>query len=564
VIKTEEQELKDLLLGTELDLLATLDERCAVLEGRLGDEGALSQSVGAIIVDVLREAGVKDHEKLAGVIAPVVIASIRTEIHNSRDLMVDALYPITGRLVSAAVRNAFRELIEALNHRVDRTLSFDLWKARVKAKLTGRSDAEILLEENLLLRINELFLIHRPTGLLIARVSEDAPGDVEADRDLVAGMLTAIMSFVRDAFDDDGESELTSCSFGDSQLYLRTSPAVIMVVRATGTPSAGFENALDASFTGLLDAWGVPLAGFDGTLDQDTAPRLKTDLQNRFDALLEGRQRNFRKRSKKGLAGVVVLAGLLTGWLGYLIYDDYHIAGIENTARTVVAAEAPLRGYNFNIAYDHASARLVVEGLGPSGYTAARLKERLAKALPGTELKVFLAAPLGTFATKAEARMQAMERALDKRVGALDGRLGAIDRQFAAREAARVKAQEVLNWTRQNAIFFSNGITFRAPKIAEGKLKKLAGLLLSHGMKSQLVVIGYSDSSGSAKINQKISQARGEVVAGRLMELGVPRERLITIGRSQEKLLSQEAGPASTSRRVEFEIRSVLPTLPRQ
>ena len=46
--------------------------------------------------------------RLATTIAPVVVSAIRNEIKNSREQMIEALYPIVGRLVSAAVANAFR------------------------------------------------------------------------------------------------------------------------------------------------------------------------------------------------------------------------------------------------------------------------------------------------------------------------------------------------------------------------------------------------------------------------------------------------------------------------
>ena len=40
---------------------------------------------------------------------------------NSKDMMVEALYPITGRLTAAAVANAFRDLVADLNERLDRS-----------------------------------------------------------------------------------------------------------------------------------------------------------------------------------------------------------------------------------------------------------------------------------------------------------------------------------------------------------------------------------------------------------------------------------------------------------
>ena len=53
----------------------------------------------------------RDHERLAEAMAPVVVETIHAELVNSRDKMVEALYPITGRLVSAYVANAFKDLL---------------------------------------------------------------------------------------------------------------------------------------------------------------------------------------------------------------------------------------------------------------------------------------------------------------------------------------------------------------------------------------------------------------------------------------------------------------------
>ena len=143
------EQLKRLLLQEE-------QERLDRLEVRLGDDDALKSSLTPIIADILRDAGVKDYRRLADALAPVVLQSIKTEIHNSRDMMVDALYPITGRLVAAAVRNAFKDLVDQLNSKLDSTLSVDRWRAQIKAKLSGRSEAEVLLSEGAAFEIVDL------------------------------------------------------------------------------------------------------------------------------------------------------------------------------------------------------------------------------------------------------------------------------------------------------------------------------------------------------------------------------------------------------------------------
>ncbi len=132
---TPEEELKQLLLSPELALLDTLEQRLKGLQGRVGDDEALAASTRRVIVDVLREAGAEDHERLSLILAPLMLSSLRAEIRSSREMMVEALYPITGRLVSAAVKNAFRELLQTFDSKVTETFSFAHLRVRVEALL---------------------------------------------------------------------------------------------------------------------------------------------------------------------------------------------------------------------------------------------------------------------------------------------------------------------------------------------------------------------------------------------------------------------------------------------
>ena len=207
--QTTGEQLRRLLLQEE-------QERLDQLEARLGSDDALRTSLVPLIADVLRDAGVQDYQRLAGALAPIVLQSIKTEIHNSRDMMVDALYPITGRLVAAAVRNAFRDMVEQLNQKLDQSLSVDRWRARVKAKVTGQSEAEILLSEGAAFEITDLLLINRETGFLVTQTGagEDQGG---MDSQLLGSILTAIMAFVRDAMSSSPEQDLRNPACRRSQ-----------------------------------------------------------------------------------------------------------------------------------------------------------------------------------------------------------------------------------------------------------------------------------------------------------------------------------------------------------
>ncbi len=57
------------------------------------------------------EDQVNDDEALVATLNPVMADAISTSIRDSRDDMIEALYPITGRLVSKAVAEAMRDLV---------------------------------------------------------------------------------------------------------------------------------------------------------------------------------------------------------------------------------------------------------------------------------------------------------------------------------------------------------------------------------------------------------------------------------------------------------------------
>ena len=83
-----------------------LDRRIDGLFERAGTDERLKASVATIIDGALVQAEVSRHDQLAQAIAPLVVRTVRTEIRNSQDVLVEALYPMTGRMVKAYVASA--------------------------------------------------------------------------------------------------------------------------------------------------------------------------------------------------------------------------------------------------------------------------------------------------------------------------------------------------------------------------------------------------------------------------------------------------------------------------
>ena len=551
---TSGEQLRRLLLQEE-------QERIDRLEVRLGNDEALTDSLVPIIADVLRGAGVKDYRRLADSLAPIVLQSIKTEIHNSRDMMVDALYPITGRLVAAAVRNAFKDLVDQLNTRLDSTLSVDRWRAKVKAKMSGRSEAEILLSEGAAFEIVDLLLINRKSGLLIAQAGLDADQG-GMDSHLMSSILTAIMAFVRDAMSQSSEQDLRTLHVGDMRLHLQVSPGAILAIKTKGPPPTGFDTALSETFYAFLSRWGEVLSNPEKIKGHDEIA-LNEDLEERFQTLLKAKRTNFKGASKKGLILLGTLAALAVLWIGWTIYDDWSVKRIEAEAQSVIARQSELDGYPIEARYD-TDDTLIVSGLLPSQEAIEMLDKELRKTLPDLALSLNVGKlPTQTFdptglATDVDLvawRKSVSEElldALDDRTSFLSETISGIERRLPA--SAEVEQTAFRSWLDRQSIRFTEDSVIDDEGEANDVLEEIVDRFSNMPDRVSLRVVGYGDDLGEELVNERVSRARAAVVATRLRTLGVPTDRLQVVGRGMEKRISDVDGLDSINRRVEFEL----------
>jgi OOP family OmpA-OmpF porin len=99
------------------------------------------------------------------------------------------------------------------------------WKGlrwRLESLKTGKPFSEVVMLNTLVYRVEQLFLIHRQTGLVLSHlVGEDVASQ---DADMVSAMLTAIQDFVRDCFAGGQEGDLDAMQMGDYTLLVEQSP----------------------------------------------------------------------------------------------------------------------------------------------------------------------------------------------------------------------------------------------------------------------------------------------------------------------------------------------------
>lgn len=237
--RPESQEMDDLEALEALRGLL-LDQQQQRIDAMQGDLARLERLLAMV------EDQVNDDDALVATIKPVMADAISNSIRDSRDDMIEALYPITGRLVSKAVSEAMRDLARYIDNQMRDTFSIGGIKRRIHARASGVSDAEMMLRASLPFHVDDLFLIHRESGLLLYHLS--GTPELTSDSDLISGMLTAIRDFVEDAFGTEGdEHELDAIHYGGRQILIEAGRYSYVAAAVEGFEPIGYRTSLRES-----------------------------------------------------------------------------------------------------------------------------------------------------------------------------------------------------------------------------------------------------------------------------------------------------------------------------
>ncbi len=593
---SEIERLKALLFTPEAERLKAAEAQIQGLEAWVGDAGHLEAATAQVLVEAFRRAEIARHRELAAAVAPVVVAAIRSEIHNSRDMMVEALYPIAGRLVSAAVANAFRELLDAINQRLDSLVSTQQWRLRLRSLATGRSVAEIALSEARGANFARILLLERGSGRLLAQWRPG--GDARDNPELISGMIAAISEFASTVL-SERHGELRTLDLGGSQIFLRASARVILAAEVVGSPSRRDQQNLDAGFMGLVDRH-----------DRDE-PIGEADLAALARSAL-GATPEPRKSSGGALAvvGLVVLA-LLAWALSGPVHRWRKDVAIRDAFGQALAADPGLAGFPLGVGENWTDRTVAVEGLAGSNDSVDRLVAALApaaaplKVVPRVQIVAAEETALSaresvkrtaegitllqrrfdaqTSRNEAEAKaahdeIEALKRqsaSLAEAMGAIKLELDAVLRRRAAPADDLAAVNSALALTqrrletlqaslddprrtlaeaaREAVIFFAERDTFADSAAATRLLDSLAATLKKAG--EGFRVVGYADETGTVIGNAEVSRLRAEKVANELVARGVAADKLGRVGRGAQNPISEDVGVSRMrNRRVTFEL----------
>ena len=234
------------------------------LQARFRDPAVLTRDVSRVLPDaVALRAG---DSQLSRALGPLVEHSITSSVRKDPQPLADALFPVIGPAIRKAISHALAAMMESFNRSIEQRLSWRAMQWRWIAWKTGRPFAEVVLLHTLHYRVEQVFLIHAETGLVLQHVArEHATGQ---DADQISAMLTAIQDFVRDSFAVGAGETLEAMRVGDLTVFVERGPHAIVagVVRGTALPRIRemFEEAVEA----IHRQFGIELRSFSG----DAAP----------------------------------------------------------------------------------------------------------------------------------------------------------------------------------------------------------------------------------------------------------------------------------------------------
>jgi OOP family OmpA-OmpF porin len=237
---TRWQELRTLLLGPE-------HERLTRVERKLDDPHLHVDDVSQVLPAAIeRRAG--DRE-LGDALGPVVSEAIKVSVRRDPQPLVDAIFPVIGPAIRRSIASAFSELVQSINTTVEHSFTPQGLAWRFEAMRTGRSFGEVVLSHSLVYRVEQLFLVHHETGLLIAHHS--APGVKSLSPEMMAAMLTAIGDFAHDTLEHSREDGVDAVNWGALTLMSEKGPRIVLSAVIRGQPPMGYRDVLQRAVEGV-------------------------------------------------------------------------------------------------------------------------------------------------------------------------------------------------------------------------------------------------------------------------------------------------------------------------
>ena len=551
-------ELRSLLLGQA-------EKQIAEIHQRLTDPQRQLQEVSRVLPSAIAVRTRQDDE-LNEALAPTITTAIERSVRRNPQPLVDAIFPVMGPAIRKAISVALSGMIQSLNQSMAHSFSVQGLKWRLEARRTGKPFAEVVLLHTLLYRVEQVFLIHKETGLLLHHV---VAGNLTAqDGDMVSGMLTAIQDFVHDSFNSPDGEQLETLEVGDLTVWIEQGPLAILAGVIRGTPPQELRPVFQETLEKIHLQFHSALMDYSGdaSVFEPARPLLEGCLHTQLDQEKQGGTAKRIPTPLIVIASIIVLALLVWGFFALRNarrWDSY-VQRVKSEPGIVVTEVGEKQGKYFIEGLRDPLARdpqaiLQETEINPSDvqsrwqpFQAMSPEFVLARArkLLDAPATVKLSLDSGVLAVEGFAELQWIME-MRRMIRFIPG-------------VTQLKETDLLDVDRivNPSIQFELDETRLAPGQEEKlnqlvtAIERLAGLAEAMKKTVRLEITGHADGSGTEERNDALSRGRAGVIANELNSRLRPRANLLIAPVGSKEKLRHELTEAdrAANRSVTFKI----------
>ncbi len=563
-------QLRQLLLGSEFDALIELQRE-------FSDHSHTSQKISEVISEAIALRAKQDNS-LTHALAPSIEEAIHVSVKRDPKRLANALFPVIGPAIRESVAEMFNSMMQQVNQLLENSLSVRSIKWRINAFRTNRSFAEVMLSETVLYQVEQVFMIHRESSLLINHLSSERA--IVKDPDMVSGMLTAVTDFVKDSFVVDKQQNIKSIKFGQLNLLIEVGPYAILVAAVRGITPPDLQITMREQLEELHRLYGMQLEAYDG--DSQHFPDTYTQLRRCL--VSKDKQDSLSIDNKKpipwaAIAALILFLGLPVAWFinhkleqsrwnnivqelqaepGLVILNHtkqdgaYQVKGLRDPlSREPEQISSALSDFNRAIAwqwqsYYSSEAQIVKQRIKtmidpPQTVITEYVDGKLilsGEAEPSWIKALSTKLPLIWGVQEVDQTNLRSSRSIEQEMQQLIGSIEAVVLEFApfvnkVESNQYGKLSEVSNW-----------------------IKSLLTLAKRQNVKLQIGILGFADGTGRRSANYRLSELRARNVQDALMQYGLAKETMIAkgLGVYSKQTEFTKVIPCTSQRCVVFEV----------
>lgn len=562
-------ELRRLLLEPEQTQINNILER-------LNNPRVRARELSRTLPDAIRLRNAQD-ESLKDALGPTVVSAFHASVKKDPHPIAAAISPLMGPAIRRYIGVAISGLLQSFDQTLKYSLSWQGVKWRWEALTTGKRFGEVVLYHTLLYRVEQVFLIHKQTGLLLQHVA--APTAETQDADIVSGMMTAmkeaIGNFGRDSFGLQQGETIDTLDLGSEEVWFEAGPKAILAALIHGqAPQTLRQDLLAPTLEAIHIEQREALEQFDGDNSSfvATRPHLEACLQSRYQGLKDPAQ--FKVPVYVWLGLFVLLAALGT-WAFFAWRDDSrwqaYLQRLQSEPGLVITetdkqnGKRVVAGLRDPLAADPNEILRRETQLDPNAVTGQwQPYQALEPKFILTRAQTLLDPPPGVTLSLENGALSARGTALTQWIAearrfarALPGVTSFDDQQLINQDL-----QQNINLIEQTILRFNSGTT----QLTGGQTQTVQSLLatmqqlIAQASAVQRVphfeLIGHTDTEGDESLNLKLSQERADRLLTMLSSKGISASLLAATGAGSQAPVRKESSSADKpfNRSVSFKI----------